>query len=122
MNFYRLNLYLFIIQLIFSIILLGVLPFSTNVYAFYHTLAVSLFMLVTAIMGIYFSWKGQGSRIVADAWLIISIVTAYIAIDVSPFFNSPIKPIELALTSIVTAIWIADLYLAWRLRLPILRL
>ncbi|MFP3279977.1 MAG: hypothetical protein RXO76_02865 [Vulcanisaeta sp.] len=122
MNFYRLSLYFFAIQLVFSIILLGALPFNSNIYAMYHTLAISLFMLLTAAMGIYFSWKGQGSRIVADAWLVISIVTAYIAIDVSPFFNSPMKPLEIALTSIVTVIWIVDLYLAWRMKLPILKL
>jgi len=122
MNFYRLSLYFFVIQFIFSIILLSVLFLNSNVYAMYHTMAVSLFMLITSIMGIYFAWKGQGSRVVADAWLIISIVTAYIAIDVSPFFNSPVKPLELSLTGIVTALWIADLYLAWRSRLPILRL
>jgi hypothetical protein len=122
MNFYRLSLYFFAIQLVFSIILLGVLPFNSNIYAMYHTLAISLFMLLTAAMGIYFSWKGQGSRIVADSWLVISIVTAYIAIDVSPFFNSPMKPLELALTSIVTVIWIVDLYFAWRMKLPILKL
>jgi len=120
--FYRLSLYFFAIQLVFSIILLGALPLNSNIYAMYHTLAISLFMLLTAAMGIYFSWKGQGSRIVADAWLVISIVTAYIAIDVSPFFDSPMKPLELALTSIVTVIWIVDLYLAWRMKLPILKL
>ncbi|MGC9136987.1 hypothetical protein [Caldivirga sp.] len=122
MNFYRLSLYFFIIQLVFSIILLGTLPLNSNVYGMYHTMAVSLFMLVTSIMGIYFAWKGQGSRVVADAWLIISIVTAYIAIDISPFFNSPVKPLELSLTGIVTAIWIMDLYSAWKSKLPLLRL
>lgn len=122
MNFHRLSLYLFIIQLVFSVILLGTAPLNTNIYAFYHTLAISLFMLITAAMGVYFSWRGQGSRVVADAWLIISIVTAYIAIEVSPFFNSALKPLELALTSLVTVFWIIDLYIAWRARLPILRL
>ncbi|KUO89003.1 MAG: hypothetical protein RXQ74_02520 [Caldivirga sp.] len=122
MNFHRFSLYFSAVQLAFSAILLGTLQLNSNIYALYHTLAISLFMLITAVLGIYFSWRGQGSRVVADAWLIISIVTAYIAIDVSPFFNSPVKPLELALTGIVTVIWVVDLYIAWRAKLPVLRL
>lgn len=122
MNFSRLSLYLFIIQLVLSVALLGTLGLNSNVYAWYHTLAIALFMLITSLMGIYFSIKNQLSRIVADAWLIISIVTAYLAIEVSPFFNNPMKPLELAATSIVTVIWIIDLYIAWRSKVHVLRL
>ncbi len=92
MNFSRLSFYFFIIQLVFSVALLGTLGLNDNVYAWYHTLVIALFMLITSLMGIYFSLKNQLSRIVADAWLIISIVTAYLAIEVSPFFNNPVKP------------------------------
>ncbi|WP_156769895.1 hypothetical protein [Caldivirga maquilingensis] len=122
MNFSRLSLYFAIIQLVFSVILLAVLKYNVNIYAMYHTLAATLFMLITSLMSIYFSWKNQVSRIIADAWLVISIITAYIAIQVSPFMNNPVKPLELTVTSIVTALWIIDLYLAWRSKINILRL
>ncbi len=86
-------------------------------------MAIALFMLITSLMGIYFSLKNQLSRIVADAWLIVSIVTAYLAIEVSPpFFNNPVKSLELAAASLVTVIWIIDLYIAWRSKIHVLRL
>ncbi|WP_054843686.1 hypothetical protein [Vulcanisaeta souniana] len=123
MSISRLSLYFFVIQLVFSIALLGSLGINNNLYARYHTMAIALFMLVTSLMGgIYFSLKEQLSRIVADAWLILSIVTAYLAIQVSPFFNNPVKPLELTAASIVTIIWIADLYIAWRSKVHVLRL
>lgn len=122
MNFSRLSFYFFIIQLVFSVALLGTLGLNDNVYAWYHTLVIALFMLITSLMGIYFSLKNQLSRIVADAWLIISIVTAYLAIEVSPFFNNPVKPLELTAASLVTVIWIIDLYIAWKNKIHVLRL
>ena len=122
MNFSRLSLYFFAIQLVFSAVLLGTLGLNSNAYAWYHTLAIALFMLITSLIGIYFSIRNQLSRIVADAWLIISIVTAYLAIEVSPFFNNPMKPLELTAASLVTIIWIIDLYTAWRSKIHVLRL
>lgn len=122
MNFSRLSLYFFVFQLVLSVALLGTLGLNGNAYAWYHTLAIALFMLITSLMGIYFSIKNQLSRIVADAWLIISIVTAYLAIEISPFFNNPMKPLELTAASLVTVIWIIDLYIAWRGKIHVLRL
>jgi hypothetical protein len=122
MNFVRFSLILFVVQVLFSLAMLLTSLFNSNSYAMYHTISISIFMLLTGLLGVYFSLKNQLSRIIANAWLIISIVTAYLSIQISPFFDNPFKPVELTLVSITTLFWVIDLYLAYRNKIPVLKI
>ncbi|SRR5579875_2111865 len=122
MNYEKISLYFSVMQLVFSLILFGTYPLNNNQNALYHTMAIATFMLLTALMGIYFSLNIQYGRIVATAWLIISIVTAYLSIQVSPYMDSSAKPIELALATIITLVWIANLYFARKNGINILKI
>jgi len=122
MNFVRFSLILFVVQVLFSLVMLLTSLFNSNSYAMYHTISISIFMLLTGLLGVYFSLKNQLSRIIANAWLIISIVTAYLSIQISPFFDNPFKPVELTLVSITTLFWVIDLYLAYRNKIPVLKI
>jgi peptidoglycan/LPS O-acetylase OafA/YrhL len=122
MNFVRFSLILFVVQVLFSLAMLLTSLFNSNSYAMYHTISISIFMLLTGLLGVYFSFKNQLSRIIANAWLIISIVTAYLSIQISPFFDNPFKPVELTLVSITTLFWVIDLYLAYRNKIPVLKI
>lgn len=122
MNFVRFNLILFVVQVLFSLAMLLTSLFNSNSYAMYHTISISIFMLLTGLLGVYFSLKNQLSRIIANAWLIISIVTAYLSIQISPFFDNPFKPVELTLVSITTLFWVINLYLAYRNKIPVLKI
>lgn len=118
----RLGLYISILQLAFSLILIASSFFNSNLYAIYHTLFFGIFMFLAALAGIIFSLRGSDTKVIADGWLVISIATAYLSIQVSPFFSSSFQILEIIVSALFTIAWSLVIFIAYRNKVSVLRL
>ncbi|MEM3186112.1 MAG: hypothetical protein QXQ39_05455 [Conexivisphaerales archaeon] len=118
----RMGLYYSILQIILSLVLIPTSFFTSNAYSGYHNLALGIFLLITGLLGSFFSTKRDEHKLIADAWLIISITTAFLSIDISSFFASEYQPLGLASASLLTLVWVSLLYVAYTRRVSIVRI
>lgn len=111
-----------LLQTALSLALIAGSLFDKNSYSGYHNLALGVFLLVTGILGALLASRKSGQKLVADAWLIISITTAYLSIEVAPLFGGAFQALGIGSATLLTIMWVVALYLAHKERIPLLKI